>query len=165
MKPNLHQHLASALTPTLFLASTILLLGCTDTKKSVLKTFSDKNPVHQSCQCEYYKDKSFPLYATNLTVNQKTIRFNCAELEVAIAEKADLNGVPQGCVNLYSLKCVSAKSQQLTLNEKFTYSKSETSTGTQADFYKDQKDNPKAFYKFSLNDQNQIVDIQKIEFN
>lgn len=165
MKLNPHQHLASALIPILFLASTILLLGCTDTKKSVLKTFSAKNPVDQSCECEHYKDKSIPLYATNLEVNQKAISFNCAELEVAIAEKADINGVPQGCVNLYSLKCVSAKSQQLTLNDKFTYNKSETSTGTQPDFYKDQKDNPKAVYQFSLNEQNQIVDIQKIEFN
>ena len=148
----------------LLFVTTFFTFSCNDTKKSVLNTFSNKNPVEQSCECEYYKDKSFPLYSTNLEINQKIVSFNCAELEVAIAEKADVNGVPQGCENLYSLKCVSAKSQQLTLNDNFTYSKSETSSDTQADFFKDLKENPKAIYKFSLNGKNQIIEIQRLTF-
>lgn len=119
--------------------------------------------MEQSCECSYSKDKSYPLYATNLDINQKTIRFNYAELELVIAEKSDIDGVSQGCENLYSLKCVPAKSQQLTLNDQFTNSKSETSTDKQADFFEAQKQNPKAIYRFSLNDQNQIVEIEKLE--
>lgn len=144
-------------------AATLFLISCKDTKKSVIETFSNKNPVDQSCECLYSKEDFVPLYATNLEINQKTISFNCAQLEVAIAEKADVNGVPQGCTNLYSLKCVSTKSQQLILNDSFTYSKSETSTDKQTDFFETQKQNPKAIYRFSLNNQNQIIEIEQLK--
>lgn len=139
------------------------LFACTDTKKSFIEAISNKNPVDPSCDCQYFKDQNMPLYATNIEVNQKNINFNCAQIEVAIAEKADVNGVPQGCEYLYDLKCVSAKSQRLILANKFTYSQNEKTSATQSDFYKDLKENPKAIFEFSLNIQNQIIEIKNLE--
>ncbi|SKC06280.1 hypothetical protein SAMN05660477_02734 [Soonwooa buanensis] len=147
---------------TLFILS-FSVFACTDTKKSFIEAISDKNPVDPSCDCQYFKEQNMPLYATNIAANQKNINFNCAQIEVAIAEKADVNGVPQGCEYLYTLQCVSSKSQQLILADQFRYSKNVNTSSTQSDFYKDLKENPKAIFEFSLNAQNQIIEIEKLE--